>query len=113
MSSKNASTPVKQEDILADDGVGDAPAATKPKVNYGKEFLHCAGNNDKKRVVEIIEMGKRSGDDYINYQSKIGNSGLHQAAVSVKLLDITCLSPPAVPFHHSRACISGNGQSCE
>mmetsp|Transcript_7122 Transcript_7122/g.13544 ORF Transcript_7122/g.13544 Transcript_7122/m.13544 type:complete len:533 (-) Transcript_7122:82-1680(-) len=81
MSSKKASTPDNHEDILVDDGLGDAPAATKPKVNYGKEFLHCAGNNDKKRVVEIIEMGKRSGDDYINYQSKIGNSGLHQAAV--------------------------------
>jgi hypothetical protein len=65
------------------DDMGDAPAATKPKVNYGKEFLHCAGNNDTKRVVEIIEMGKRTGDDYINYQSKIGNSGLLQAAVSV------------------------------
>jgi hypothetical protein len=70
-----------EDSVLLDDGVGDAPAATKPKVNYGKEFLHCAGNNDTKRVVEIIEMGKRNGDDYINYQSKIGNSGLLQAAV--------------------------------
>ena len=67
---------------ITGDEIGDAPAATKPKINYGKEFLHCAGNNDTKRVVEIIEMGKRTGDDYINYQSKIGNSGLLQAAVS-------------------------------
>ena len=65
-----------------DDGMADAPAATTPKVNLGKEFLHCIGNNDKKRVAEIIEMGKRSGDEYINYQSKVGNSCLLQAAVS-------------------------------
>lgn len=70
------------DSVAVDDELGDAPAATKPKVNYGKEFLHCAGNNDTKRVLEIIEMGKRTGDNYINYQSKIGNSGLLQAAVS-------------------------------
>lgn len=72
-----ASVSVDVDDTDAVDG----PVATKPKVNYGKEFLHCAGNNDTKRVVEIIEMGKRTGDDYINYQSKIGNTALLQAAV--------------------------------
>ena len=68
------------------DELGDAPVATKPKVNYGKEFLHCAGNNDTRRVVEILEMGRKSGDNYINYQSKIGNTALMQAAVSLLYL---------------------------
>ena len=79
--SKGKDSSAHHVEVLADDDMGDAPAATKPKVNYGKEFLHCAGNNDKKRVAEIIEMGKRTGDDYLNYQSKIGNCCLHQAAV--------------------------------
>lgn len=85
---KSKDKDIIREDSMnaGDDDIGDAPAATKPKVNYGKEFLHCAGNNDAKRVVEIIEMGKRTGDDYINYQSKIGNSGLLQAAVCLIII---------------------------
>lgn len=59
----------------------DEPVPTRPKVNLGKEFLHCAGNNDVKRVREIISLGKKSGEEYVKYQSKVGNSALHQAAV--------------------------------
>lgn len=90
MSRRKETTTVDRAELLTDDGIGDAPAATKPKVNYGKEFLHCAGNNDTKRVVEILAMGKRTGDDYINYQSQVGNTGLMQAAVRV-LTFASCL----------------------